>query len=254
MGWLNGPAARSRQPGGAGAAGVGMHAALAEFQQGFAVQRERLRDRVGAVGGVNDVIDDFQPVRVGDLAGAPGGEVVAVAVEHHHRGVLALEHIDAVLQVGRHPADQAEFFPVGEFEEVADQLVGVVACADLGHCWFLPRMVGAKDRRRTIEHSRPPPNPGCGTPVSLPECPYLSRARARASAPPVLTPTVWHAAMPATPRIPAWRNGRSNAPALPRRSRTSQTTPRMPCRPPPPGERGSWRSSCTGNGEAPTNS
>src|SRR3984893_13916331 len=44
-----------RQPVG-NVAGVGMLAALAELQDGFAVQRERLRDRVRAIGGVDDVV------------------------------------------------------------------------------------------------------------------------------------------------------------------------------------------------------
>ena len=86
-----------REPGRPGAAGVGVHAALAEFQQWFAIQRERLRDRVGAIGGVDNVVDDLQAMRVRDLAAAPGAEVLPVAIEHHDRGVLALEDVDAVL-------------------------------------------------------------------------------------------------------------------------------------------------------------
>ena len=94
-----------------------MHAALAEFQEGFAVQRERLRDRAGAIGGVDDIIDDFQPVRVGDLACTPGAQVVSIAIEHHHGGISALEDIDTVLQIGGHPTDQAKFFPSGNLRK-----------------------------------------------------------------------------------------------------------------------------------------
>jgi hypothetical protein len=118
-----------------------MHAALAELQQGLAVEGERFCDGAGAVGGVDDVIDDFQPVRVGDLAGAPGAQIGAVAVEHHHRRVLALEDVDAVLRVGGYAADQAEPFSVGEFEEIADHLIGAVACAGLGHCCVPPGQI-----------------------------------------------------------------------------------------------------------------
>ena len=53
---------------------------------GFAVRGEGLRDRVGAIDDGDDGIDDFQPVRVGDPAAAPGGEVVAGAIEDHHPG------------------------------------------------------------------------------------------------------------------------------------------------------------------------
>ena len=110
-----------------------MNAALAELQKGFAVQRERFRDRVGAVGGVDGVADDLEPVRVGDLARTPGAQVFAIAIEHHDRRVLALEDIDAVVIIGRHPADQPERLSVGQFQEIADQLVGVFACAKLCH-------------------------------------------------------------------------------------------------------------------------
>jgi hypothetical protein len=51
--------------------GIRMLPARAKLQQYLAFQRERLCDRVGAIGGVDGVADDFRPVRVGDLAGAP---------------------------------------------------------------------------------------------------------------------------------------------------------------------------------------
>ncbi len=74
-----------------------MHTAPAELQEGFAVQRERLRGRVGAIGGVDHVVDDFQTMRVRDLTAAPGAEVLPLAVEYHHRGILALEYVNAIL-------------------------------------------------------------------------------------------------------------------------------------------------------------
>src|SRR6516162_2371095 len=98
-------------------AGVGMPAALAELQERLAIQGERLGDRVGAVGGVDGIADDFQAMRVGDLAAAPGAEILAFAVKHYDRRVLALEDIDTVLRISRHPADQTEGFPGGQFAE-----------------------------------------------------------------------------------------------------------------------------------------
>ena len=89
-------------------ASVGVDAALAELQQGLAVQGERLRDRVGAIGRVDHVTDDLQAVRVGDLAAAPGTQIFPLAVEDHNGGILALEHINAVPPIGRYPADQPE--------------------------------------------------------------------------------------------------------------------------------------------------
>ncbi len=48
-----------------------------------------------------------------------------LAVEHDDGRVAALEHIDAVLVVGRDPADQAERLAVRRFEEIADNVVFV---------------------------------------------------------------------------------------------------------------------------------
>src|SRR5580700_10956096 len=126
------PRCAFRQPVG-NVAGVGMDAALAERQQRLAVQGERLRHRVAAIGGVDDVVDDFQPVRVGDLAAAPRAQVLAFAVEHHHRRILALEYVDAVLRVGRHPADHPELFSRRQFGKIVDHLVGIFARANLCH-------------------------------------------------------------------------------------------------------------------------
>jgi hypothetical protein len=74
-----------------------MDARLAKRQQGFAVQRERPDDGVGAIRGVDDVVDDFQTMRVLDGAAAPGAQIFPFAVEYHHRGVLALEYVNPVL-------------------------------------------------------------------------------------------------------------------------------------------------------------
>src|SRR5271166_2960933 len=85
-------------------------------------------------------VDDFQTVRVSDLAAAPGTEVLPVAVEDHDRRILALEHVNAVLRIRRHPADQPERLPGRQFAEIADQLVGVFIRLSLCHAVFLPLM------------------------------------------------------------------------------------------------------------------
>ena len=123
-----------------------MPAARAELQQGFAVERERLRDRVGAVGRVNRVADDFQTVRIGDLAAAPGAQVLALPVEHHDRGILALEDVNAVLRIGRHPADQPKGLSGRQFEEIGDQLVSVFTSAKLCHAVLLPENANVRNR------------------------------------------------------------------------------------------------------------
>src|ERR1700721_610578 len=56
-----------------------------------------------------------------------------LGTEAEGRGVAALKHIDAVLIVRRHSADQAERFSIRRFEEIADQLVGVSARVSPAH-------------------------------------------------------------------------------------------------------------------------
>jgi hypothetical protein len=116
-----------------------MDTARAELQQRLTVQGEGFRDRVGAVGRVDGVTDDLQTVRVGHFATAPGTEIFSVAAEHDDRRVLALKDVDAVLLIGRHPADHPEGLPGGQFEEVADHLVGIFTGADLCHFRFPPK-------------------------------------------------------------------------------------------------------------------
>src|SRR5207302_8005495 len=119
-------------------AGIGMPSRGAELEYHLAVQGERLCDRVGAVGRVDRVADDLEAVRIGDLARTPVAEIFTVAVEHHDRRISALKDIDAVLRVGRDPADQPEGLAGGRFEELADYFVAVLAGADLRHRLTLP--------------------------------------------------------------------------------------------------------------------
>ena len=83
----------------------------------LAVQGERLRDRVGAICGVDDVADNFQTMRVDNLAAPPGAQVLPLAVEHYDRRVLALEDVDAILRIRRHPADQHAGCPTSNLQK-----------------------------------------------------------------------------------------------------------------------------------------
>jgi hypothetical protein len=119
-------------------AGIRMLTGGTERQLDLAVERERFRDRVRAIGRVDGVADDFEAVRVGHIPRPPRGEMPAVAVEDDDRRVPPLKHIDAVLIVGRDPADEPERLAVGRFDEIADDLVGVFASTDLCHCRLPP--------------------------------------------------------------------------------------------------------------------
>jgi len=99
---------------------------LPSSENDFATESER----------VDGVADDFQTVRVGDLAAAPGSQILAIAVKDHDRRVLALKDVDPVLLVGRDPTDQPEGLPWRQFAEIADQLVTVFAYTSLCHAAF----------------------------------------------------------------------------------------------------------------------
>src|ERR1700736_1661947 len=88
VGWLNGPAARSAS-------------------QLVTLPVSECRPRVPSSNStLPSSVNDLQAVRVGNLAAAPGAQVLALAVEHHDRGILALEHVDPILRIGRDPAGQ----------------------------------------------------------------------------------------------------------------------------------------------------
>ncbi len=63
---------------------------------------------------------------------------LSVAVEDHDRRILALEHVNPILQIRRHPADQPEGFTVRQFEEIGDQLTGVWQVPTCAIAVFLP--------------------------------------------------------------------------------------------------------------------
>src|SRR6266496_1937662 len=78
-----------------------------------------------------ELIRDFPKLPPGESFGM----VSRVATDSR---ILALEYVDAVLRVGRHPADHPERFARRQFRKIADQLVGIFARADLCHCCFPP--------------------------------------------------------------------------------------------------------------------
>ena len=118
----------------------------AERQQHLAFQRA-LADGVVAVIGQPDraVRGHEHAVRARENPLAPGTQEIAVAVEHDHRMLAAIEHVDIVVAVD---ADRADFLerPAGwQLRPVLDRLVGVVAAA---HCHHLPPPLASINRRR----------------------------------------------------------------------------------------------------------
>jgi hypothetical protein len=114
---------------------------FAQHQQRLAVEGKRHGDGVGAISRVDDVVYDLHAVRFLHGADAPAAEVVPVAIEYHHRRIFALENVNAILRIGRNPADYAEGFALGHFGPIADHFVGMPARADLFHCCFLQRFL-----------------------------------------------------------------------------------------------------------------
>ena len=69
-------------------------------------------------------------VRSRVLALAPGAQEIAVAVEHHHRMLAAVEDIDVVAAVDPDPADLLERPALGQFRPVGIDPVSVVPVSD----------------------------------------------------------------------------------------------------------------------------
>src|SRR5439155_15185416 len=105
-------------------------AALAE-RKGDPPLRRELEDLVLVTVADVDVVvgADVDPVRVAQPAAAPGGEEVAVAVEHEDGGVLALVKVDAVPRVHGHVADESEGPAGGQDAPRAEDIVEEVAGA-----------------------------------------------------------------------------------------------------------------------------
>ena len=73
---------------------------------------------IAVVGAVEIVVRvDVQAVRAAKQPLAPALDEAAVAVQHHHRVLAAIEHVDAVLAVDRDRADSVRFQPSGSFAQ-----------------------------------------------------------------------------------------------------------------------------------------
>ena len=80
-----------------------------------------------------------QAMRAREQPLTPGAQEIAFAVEHHHRMLAAIEHIDVVLLVDAHRADFVQRPSRRHLRPVVDLLVTVVAAADDDGHGFPPR-------------------------------------------------------------------------------------------------------------------
>src|SRR4030095_4472192 len=76
---------------------------------------------------------DVQNMRAVEQAFAPTGDEIALAVEHHHRVVAAVEDVDAVLTVDRDRSGVRQAPARGQFCEILHHAVAVFARAENGH-------------------------------------------------------------------------------------------------------------------------
>ncbi len=103
----------------------------AELQQDFAVERD-LADKMPAVVGEEHrvVRGHMDAVRPRVLALTPRAQEVALAVEHHHRVVAAIEDIDIIVAVDPDPADLLERPAIGQLRPVGIDLISIFAASD----------------------------------------------------------------------------------------------------------------------------
>ena len=93
---------------------------------------------VAVVGAVEIVVRvDVQAVRALEQALAPALEEVAVAIEHHHRMLAAIEDVDVVLAVDRDRADVGQIPAVGQLRPVLDHAIAMLARAQNDRHAFL---------------------------------------------------------------------------------------------------------------------
>ena len=103
----------------------------ADFEQYLAAERAFAHGVVAVIGAVQRLVRaDMQPVRPVEQVFAPGIQQVAVAVEHHHRVLAAIEDIDPVLRVDRDRRDVLEAPALRQFRPVGLHPVCVSAVAD----------------------------------------------------------------------------------------------------------------------------
>src|SRR5262249_59941326 len=112
------------------ATGIGMLSTRAELSYELPLERIDLRDAIHLVREVRDVAGNLEAMGALELSAAPGMQELAFRVEHQHRGVLALEDVQAVAGMRRDAADEAEGLALGQFRKILDDLVGVLAGSD----------------------------------------------------------------------------------------------------------------------------
>ena len=111
----------------------------ADGQQHLAVGGAFAHGVVAVIGAIEIVVGvDVQAVGAGEQAFAPAAQEIAVAVEHHHRMVAAVEDVDAVLAVDRDGGDVGELPAVRQLRPVFDDAVAVFARAENGWHVLLP--------------------------------------------------------------------------------------------------------------------
>src|SRR6185503_18322530 len=87
------------------------------------------------VGAVEDVVRvDVQPVRARKGSLAPRADEVALAVEHDHRVLAAVEYVDPVLAVHRDGGDVLEFPALGQLRPVLEHAIPMVSATE-DHWW-----------------------------------------------------------------------------------------------------------------------
>ena len=111
----------------------------ADGQQHLAVGRALAHGMVAVIGAIEIVVGiDVQTMRAVEQAFAPAGDEIALAVEHHHRMVAAVEDVDAVLAVDRDGSGVGQAPAVRQFCPVLHHAVTMLARAENSRHVFLP--------------------------------------------------------------------------------------------------------------------
>jgi hypothetical protein len=113
--------------------GVRVRAPLAQDLERLAVEGIGEADGIVPIGEVHDIVADVDAVRVGEGADAPPAQVSALAIEDQHRGILALEDVDAVEGIRGDRADIAERLAGRQPPPVLDELIAIASGPNDGH-------------------------------------------------------------------------------------------------------------------------
>ena len=103
----------------------------AELEQDLAVQGDLAHEMAAIVGQEHRVVGrHVNAVGPRILALAPGSQETALSVEHDHRVLAAIEHIDVVVAVHTDPADLLERPSVGQSRPIGIDAVSELAASD----------------------------------------------------------------------------------------------------------------------------